>query len=104
VEAKGVEGTLMDTVFGDSHMYEACPTVWSRWKSLIHPQLKHSFVSANTAPTANNRRVNLYFQHDNQEQLETVNWRAQHQQRQQQDDPSCHCPIVNNNNNSNQQR
>jgi hypothetical protein len=29
VEAKGVEGTLMDTVFGDSYTYDACPTVVS---------------------------------------------------------------------------
>jgi hypothetical protein len=29
VEAKGVEGTLMDTVFGDLYTYKACPTVVS---------------------------------------------------------------------------
>jgi hypothetical protein len=29
VEAKGVEGTLMETVFGDLYTYKACPTVVS---------------------------------------------------------------------------
>jgi hypothetical protein len=29
VEAKGVEETLMDTVFGDSYTYDECPTVVS---------------------------------------------------------------------------
>jgi hypothetical protein len=43
-EAPGFEETLMDTVFGDSYssIRTKLAPQWSRWKSLIHPRLKHS--------------------------------------------------------------
>jgi hypothetical protein len=57
VEAKGVEETLMDTVFGDSYTYEACPTVVSL--EVTDTSTAETFKATSMIPTAVLRLVHF---------------------------------------------